>query len=112
MWSYTCASNCVQEMADYNKLVNLMGEHQELAIFRRYQNLNIKSLLYMQAEILHLEQELSIIELEDKRSEEKSRASLHASLFNLKESSGEAHGIQWSKVKDIQEKLRLYSKCH
>ncbi|KAL8932495.1 MAG: hypothetical protein Q9211_006282 [Gyalolechia sp. 1 TL-2023] len=95
-------------MADYNKLVNLMGEHQDLAIFRRFQNLNIKTLIYMQADILHLEQELNIVEYEDKRSDDKSRASLHASFFNLKESSGERHDVQWNKVKEIQEKLGLY----
>lgn len=98
-----------RNMANYNKLVNLMGEHQQMTIFRRFQKLNIKSLLYMQAEILHMEQELYVIELEDKESEEKCCASLHASLFNLKESSGALHNGQWSKVKEIQEKLLAYS---
>ncbi|KAL9024983.1 MAG: hypothetical protein Q9196_006110 [Gyalolechia fulgens] len=65
----------------------------------------------MQADILHLEQELNIVEYEDKRSDDKSRASLHASFFNLKESSGERHDVQWNKVKEIQEKLGLYNRA-
>lgn len=97
-------------MASYNKLASLMGKHEELTIFRKFQNLNLKNLLYMQAEILHLEKELRIVELEDKQSEEKPRASLHASLFNLKESSGTSHDVQWRKVLEIREKLQVYRK--
>ncbi|KAI4128688.1 MAG: hypothetical protein LQ338_002635, partial [Usnochroma carphineum] len=95
-------------MASYNKLAALMGEHQELATFRRFQRLNVKSLLYMQAEILHLESELEIIEFDDQTSGDKFRASLNVSVFNLKESSGLPHGVQWAKVLEIQEKLQAY----
>ncbi|KAL8684429.1 MAG: hypothetical protein Q9218_008301, partial [Villophora microphyllina] len=95
-------------MSNYNKLAALMGEHQEMATFRRFQRINAKSLLYMQAEILHLEQELSMIELEDKSSADKNRASLHESVFNLKESSDHPHNIQWSKVLELRERLEAY----
>lgn len=98
-------------MANYNKLADLMGDHQELAIFRRFRKLNAKTLLYMQAEILHLENELKNIELEDSRSKDISCTILHASLFNLKNSSGTSHDTQWRKVLEIREKLKCYSKC-
>lgn len=97
-------------MARYNKLAALMGEHLELAIFRRFQRLNAKSLLYMQAEILHRESELDMIELDDVRSEDKSRSLLHTSVFNLKELSGGPHDVQWKNVLEIREKLEHYSK--
>ena len=97
-------------MANYNKLTELMGEHQELAMFRRFQKLNLKSLLGMQAEILHLASELATVEREDERSEDKSRSSLHNSIFNLKASGGRTHCYQWRKVLEVREKLEQYSK--
>lgn len=97
-------------MASYNRLATLIGEHQELAIFRRFQTLNAKSLLYMQAEILHLENELKSIERHDESSKDVRRASLHNSVFNLKESSGSDYQLQWNKVMEIREKLERYSR--
>ncbi|KAL8645574.1 MAG: hypothetical protein Q9210_006633 [Variospora velana] len=94
-------------MSNYNGLASLMGEHQELAIFRKFQTLNAKNLLYMQAEILHLEHELHIIEFEDQTSSDKSRAPLHTSLFNLKDSSG----TQWNKVLELRGRLQSYNKA-
>ncbi|KAL8657649.1 MAG: hypothetical protein Q9226_001711 [Calogaya cf. arnoldii] len=96
-------------MANYNKLATLMGEHQELATFRRFQRLNVKSLLGMQAELLHLESELAEIEKEDQRSEDKPRSLLHESAFNLKASCGSAHDTQWRKVLEVREKLEQYT---
>lgn len=97
-------------MASYNRLAALIGKHQELAMFRRFQTLNAKSLLYMQAELLHLENELKSIELDDESSKDIHRASLHASVFNLKESSGGDHQLQWNKAIEIRDKLERYSK--
>ncbi|KAI4133308.1 MAG: hypothetical protein LQ341_006176 [Variospora aurantia] len=94
-------------MSNYNGLASLMGEHKELAIFRKFQKLNAKNLLYMQAEILHLEQELHIIEFEDQISSDKSRAQLHNSLFNFKDSSG----TQWNKVLELRGRLPSYNKA-
>ena len=100
----------VNSMASYNRLAALMGEHQELAVFRRFQTLNAKSLLYMQAEILHLGSELKSIELEDQRSKDIHRASLHTSVFNLKESSDSDHHLQWSKATELRDKIKRYSR--
>ncbi|KAL8851884.1 MAG: hypothetical protein Q9221_003207 [Calogaya cf. arnoldii] len=96
-------------MANYNKLATLMGEYQELASFKRFQQLNAKSLLYMQAEILHLDSELSGIEREDQRSRDELCSSFHTSVFKLKESYGSAHDMQWRKVLEIREKLERYT---
>ncbi|KAI4238447.1 MAG: hypothetical protein LQ349_001100 [Xanthoria aureola] len=98
-------------MANYNKLTELMGEHQELAMFRRFQKLNVKSLLGMQAEIIHLASELATVEREDERSEDNSRSSLHKSIFNLKASGGSTHCYQWRKVLEVREKLEQYNKA-
>lgn len=96
-------------MGDYNSLTALIGTYQELCMFRRFAKLNAKSLVYMQAELVHLEAELAGIELEDKASKDPNRSSFHISIFNLKESLGTENNIQWQKVLEIREKLRLYS---
>ncbi|KAL8950148.1 MAG: hypothetical protein Q9222_003802 [Ikaeria aurantiellina] len=98
-------------MASYNNLAVLMGEHQELATFRRFQRLNMKNLLYMQAEILHLEQELQNIEHEDSESKDTTRADLQASVFNLKETAETSDHAQWEKVLEIRKKLQDYNQA-
>ncbi|CAO1596970.1 hypothetical protein XANCAGTX0491_000797 [Xanthoria calcicola] len=98
-------------MANYNRVAALMGDHQEMATFRRFRRLNMKSLLGMQAEILHLESELASIEREDERSEIKGCSSLHESAFNLKASGGTSHDLQWRKVLEVRERLEQYNKA-
>ncbi|KAL9036090.1 MAG: hypothetical protein Q9180_004498, partial [Flavoplaca navasiana] len=98
-------------MASYNRLAALIGKYQELAIFRRFQTLNAKSLLYMQAELLNLENELKSIEFDDQSSKDIHRASLHTSVFDLKESSGSEHQLQWNKAMEIRDKLERYNKA-
>jgi hypothetical protein len=40
---------------DHAKVATLMSHHSELAIFRRFSKLNFQNLLYLQAELAHLE---------------------------------------------------------
>jgi hypothetical protein len=44
--------------AGYAQLASLMGAHPEVAVFRRFGALNAQNLLYLQAELTHLELEL------------------------------------------------------
>ena len=97
-------------MADYNKLAALVGTHQELALFRKYGALNAKNLLYMQAELTHLQSELARIELEDKYSEDPRKATYITSVFDLRDSDGTSRDLQWRKILEIREKLKVYSK--
>lgn len=96
-------------MGDYSKLAAVMGTHEELAIFRQFSALNTKNLLYMQSELVHLECELASIASEDKCSADIDRTLFHVSLFDLKESSGSNKGVQWGKILEIREKLKIYS---
>lgn len=96
-------------MANYTRLAALMGTHQELALFRRFTNLNAKNLLYMQSELIHLEAQLDIIELENERSGDAEKAALLVSVYDLKESAGTRNDMQWQKAQEIREKLRCYS---
>ena len=81
-------------MADYTRLAALVGTHPETAIFRRFKTLNAKNLLYMQSELVHLEAELSNIELENKLSGESGKALFQVSLFDLKDSYGTCKDTQ------------------
>src|SRR5215471_13469743 len=45
-------------MGSYTKLSEFMGSWSDVAIFRRFANLNAENLLFLQAELLHLEHEL------------------------------------------------------
>ena len=96
-------------MADYNRLATLVGTHQELALFRNFKALNVKNLLYMQAELVHLQSELETIELDNKQSGDEERSTYLTSLFDLKFSEGSSRDLQWRKILEIREKLKCYS---
>ncbi|CZR51277.1 uncharacterized protein PAC_01152 [Phialocephala subalpina] len=94
----------------YAKIATLMSHHSELAIFRRFNKLNLQNLLYLQAELTHLEDELNCLAERDKddpnrRFHSKDWWSLAVSSNEEDESSGE----QWEKVLDIREKLKEYN---
>jgi hypothetical protein len=97
-------------MDGYHKLASLMSDHEELFMLRRFDMSNAMNLLYMQAEILHLEAELHDIALEDHSGSEKHR-NYEYSVFDLKESSGSrGSDTQWRKILELREKLKEYSK--
>lgn len=96
-------------MASYSRLSALMCKHKELSIFREFADLNTKILLYMQSELIHLEAELTNIELENGHSENLERVAFQVSLFDLKESNGTENDLQWRKSLEIREKLKEYS---
>ena len=95
-------------MEGYAKVAKLMGAHSEFAIFRRFQTLNMQNLLYMQAEIIHLEADLREIVREDARYV--SRENFPHDWFSLAMGEEEEGGTeQWNKVLEIREKLDRYS---
>lgn len=96
-------------MADYPGLARMISSHREAAIFRRFDALNLKSLLYMQAEILHLEAELEGFEIDDKSATDSNRARLVKSVHDLRKSAGKGIGSQGSVIQEIRTKLQEYS---
>jgi hypothetical protein len=96
-------------MDGYHKLASLVSDHEELLILRRFATANAKNLLYMQAEILHLEAELHDIALEDHSGCEKHR-NYEYCVFDLKESCRtRGSDAQWQKILELREKLKDYS---
>lgn len=96
-------------MGNYTKLASLIGAHPELALFRQFAALNAKNILYMQADLVHLEAELEDIAREDRCSGHREKQSFEASVFDLKYSSGTENDAQWQKVLEIRNKLKEYS---
>ena len=96
-------------MADYHKLAGMMAHHEELAIFRRFDTLNLKNLLYMQAELIHLEAELRQMELDEKISADPNKPVHPMSVYDLREVTCTGKTTQWAKYQEVQGKLQAYS---
>lgn len=94
-------------MEGYSKLAHLMATQHEFAIFRRFRALNIKSLLYLQADIANDEAILDELASRDSRYGD--------GEFQMKDwwtlsQGNEKHGTeQWNKVLEIRDKLDKYS---
>jgi hypothetical protein len=95
-------------MEGYAKVANLIGSQEEFAIFRRFRVLNMQKLLYLQAEIIHLEEELNELVKRDKGHGERQ---LHTKDWWSLSQGGEGEDLeQWHKFLEISNKLEQYSK--
>jgi hypothetical protein len=91
----------------YGKVAELMSTYDEFAILRRFKRLNMKSLLYLQAEIAHMEEALDD---QVERDSVDPALQYHGrdwwSLANDDNKSSQEH---WHKVLQLREKLDLYN---
>jgi hypothetical protein len=103
---------CHQNMKGYKKIATLMGKYPELGTVSRFSSLNIQNLLYMQAELIGLQQDLHELETVNDRSPDEVKASFSRNWLALK-SAQEHDGSdeQWKLVLLIREKLKEYSEC-
>jgi hypothetical protein len=94
----------------YPRLSEFMGLWPEVAIFRRFGALNSQNLLFLQAEIAHLERELKVIrEREEKREDEKGLLA-QRSWFELSQETEDGEPCpQWAVIQEIRSKLSEYS---
>ena len=95
-------------MEGYWKVANLMATHDELAILRRFRNLNMKNLLYLQAEITNLEDELTKLAARD--SKEPGREFHDKDWWCLANGCEEGDRDQWEKTLELRRKLETYSR--
>lgn len=96
-------------MANYQRLASMVAAHSEAAIFRRFDALHVKSLLYMQAEIDLLDNELRLIESEEASLANAQGPTHPFSVYELKESATRKKVSQWTKYQEIQSRLESYS---
>jgi hypothetical protein len=94
-------------MEGYAKVAQLMATQEEFAILRRFRVINMQRLLYLQAEISHLEAELYQLA---KRDETHAKRQYHAKdWWSLSQGGGEEDLEQWHKFLELSEKLEQYS---
>lgn len=95
-------------MEGYAKVAQLMGTHPEFAIFRRFRELNMQDMLYLQAEITYLEADLRKVARED--VQHGNRENHPYDWWSMAHGQGEGDTKQWGIVREIREKLEKYSK--
>jgi len=92
----------------YPGLAKFIGQDldQGLGIFKQFAELNARNLLYMQAELLCLEQELDVITYVDERGTDPSTKNFARSVWEMRKPPNRP---QWDKVLEIRRKLKDYS---
>jgi len=94
-------------MEGYAKVAHLMASQEEFAILRRFRELNIQRLFYLQAEIIHLESEVKELAKRDAAHEDRV---FHATDWWSLSQTGEVEDLeQWQKFSELSKKLDLYS---
>lgn len=103
------------KLEGYDKLATLLSSDPGLQYFRRFATLNTKNLLYYQAQIANLEDELNDIIAEDKSLGDRyeGKKNYPFSVYYLEQSlrDGSCDANQWEKFVEIRELLSKYSMC-
>jgi hypothetical protein len=89
---------------NYSSLAELIGHQPEFAVFRHFRTLNVKNLLYLQAEIAELEVQIAKLEADDQRLDEATHRNFQwQAQFLIKSAPGADE--KWQKVLQIRTKL-------
>lgn len=90
----------------YPKLATQMGHYPETAIFSRFSSLNAQNLLYLQAELTHLQTRLRGYEASNSKAQDGNKALYARDWYWLENSAAEGGGEQWQTVLEIRAKLK------
>lgn len=98
------------QVRGYEKLSCLMSRHSEYSIVRKFRELNYRNILYLQAELVHLEAGLRQFTAADDNSDDPFRQHYgrHWPLLSASIESG--HDMQWTTILKVRHKLEEYSK--
>ena len=106
-------------MEGYPKLASLMGACPEVAILRRFGSLNARNLLYLQAELVALEETLRACTERNNASNDADRirsardwytlSRLGSASSNNNNGSNVDAGVEWRTMLEIRKKLKEYS---
>jgi len=99
-------------MKGYAKIAALMGKYPESSFISQFSALNIQDLLYRQAELIGLQQNLRRLEESNDYSNDDEKARFATDWFALSSADGHEKGgsEQWELVLEIRQKLKEYSK--
>jgi hypothetical protein len=94
---------------NYQSLAQLSGNEPGFAVFRRFRTLNAKNILYLQAELAELEEQLAQLEADDQNSGEVNNRKFQWDARLLMEASPGADQ-QWKMILQIRTKLDEYNR--
>lgn len=114
-----------QRVEGYTLLSHFMSKH-EYGVFRLFQPLAARDLLFMQAELAHLDHEYKLLEKQDRAQSDDTERHWYDRNWRLLSTAGErpAHvdvekgcavgssGKQWEKALEIRSKLKDYCKTN
>jgi hypothetical protein len=99
-------------MQGYQKFAAFLSSNRDFALLRKYDALQIKDLLFQQAELTHLEAQLENIIQEDEEAfekGEKGRSDLSLSWDKLKRSKDRMPDrLQYDKTMEVRKALKEY----
>ncbi len=95
----------------YDRLASFMGFLPETAIFHRFAALNARNILYLQAELLWLDKQLSHVAEDDARSASELRQDYSNNWYHLSHTGEDSDGDsqQWKIFMKIRKALNEYS---
>ena len=98
-------------MEGYAKLASFMGTHPESALVLRFSDINLQNILYLQAEIFGLKEDLRKIEIENQRSSSDDIKNFGLDWYTLANTRIDGNEInpQWAKIKRLRVCLKEYS---
>ena len=96
-------------MNGYSELASIMGHYPEMGMVRRFTTLNTLNLLYHQAELVVLEEELRHLAKDDIGSGDERRTYFAQDWTFLSKAKGNGDEKQWQKMLQIRQKLQVFS---
>lgn len=98
-----------EKMEGYAKIASRVAENPELGIYRRFAALNAQNLLYLQAELHGLEQELRKHAQEDAAASDDETRKLYSRDWHTLAKSTDKDRRQWNTMCRIRGALKEYS---
>jgi hypothetical protein len=98
-------------MEGYAKIASFMGKHPESALVSRFSDINLQNILYLQAEIYGLREDLRKIEAQSQNASSDDLKSFALDWFTLattQDGNGRANQ-QWQKFVQLRGLLKEYS---
>jgi len=97
-------------MEGYAKISQFMGEHPESALVVRFSDINLQNILYLQAEIYGLLQDLRFIETENQKSSSDEVKQFPLDWYTLANTLDDGKtNKQWATVQRLRPLLKEYS---
>jgi hypothetical protein len=95
----------------YPMLAERIALKPQMGIYRRFDALNARHILYLQAELCILEKELRNKEREDRKKIEGGSSKYAADYQRMLETPGDEDKCQLQLIKKMHKKLNQYSRC-